>query len=570
MGLFNFFSKRDGIVNQNIKQMNPKENFGIPLKYVEKDRIGLQNKVLTLEKNLSVMVLGQPGSGKTSTITFLAKQMQADKDDPVVIFDYKGDYAEKGIYDSSNAIVLSLNNSTYLWNIFNEADHMRDYRTIADALFQENENKNSNEFFTKGAQDLFAACLYHIDNSPNFPNPSNKSLIEFIYPRGQNTNTAERIRKSLLRSNESKVRAAASELDPNSKETMTNMYQTLRKRVGRVFDGDFAKRGDFSIRDYMEDPQGRSLVLDMSGPEQDVMAPIFRIFLDWSIKLALNDKSRYTYFILDEFDEVGELQQIQRLLSTGRAQLTEAVIGVQSRSQLRSVYGDNGAQTILGNCPQKILMRTADDKEYVREQIGKEKYEIEQMGYSTQAAGLTGSTILQMLALSRDSSQAQENEKYPIEEQEIGSFDRGEGIFLTEKGWVWGRFPLWEELSQDAQDHLTGANNSTQSNSSPSLSQGPVQLIIGSETVDVTFDEFVGKEIREAYERDGGNTGDAKYVHREHIRFSKSGSDVLLTAIGQNDTELNGQLLKQGNTIEIKDGDRLQLGGEVSMQIKID
>ncbi len=551
-----------------VTAIDTSEHFAIPLKRIEEDRMGLRNGVMTLEKDLSVMVLGQPGSGKTSTITFLAKQMQATTQDPVVIFDYKGDYAEKGIYDPDDAIILAFDGSTNYWNVFEEATHRRDYRTIAQALFQEDSGSGdaSNEFFTRGAQDLFWACLRHVEEDPSVPNPSNEDLIEFIYPQSSyNGPPFKRIYETLERSADPDVRAAASELNPGNMETTTNMYQTLRKRVREVFDGDFARDGEFSIREYMEDPRGRTLVLDMSGPEQDVMAPIFRVFLDWSMRLALNDTSQYSYFILDEFDEVGELQQIQRMLSTGRAQKTEAVIGVQSRSQLRSVYGEDDAETILSNCPQKILMRTADDKEYVREQIGKEKYEIEQMGYGAQSASLTGSWIFQMLALARDSPQVQENEKYPIEEQEIGSFDRGEGVFLTEKGWVRGRFPLWEELNEEARAHLAGS----QPNPSRESRSSPIRLTVGSERINVDFDEPVGQRIREAYERDGGDPSDAAYVHREHVKFSRSGTSVRMTVLGRNDTELEGRTLERGETVEVTDGDRLRLADRIEVRIDV-
>ncbi len=566
MGFRDLLTGKNSPSISNIKNHDPSEKFVIPLKKVEEDRIGLQKNILSLKKNLSTMVLGQPGSGKTSSITFLAKQMQAGTDEPVVIFDYKGDYGEKGIYDPNNAIILSLRNSTEYWNIFREATHKRDYRTIANALFQEEKNNNgdnSNKFFTQGAQDLFWASLQYIDNSPEFPNPTNKSIKKFIYPQSKfNGPALKRLHIKLGQSNDDDVRAAAEELSPENKRTATSMYQTLRKRVGSVFDGDFAKDGDFSIREYMENPQGQTLVLDMSGPEQDIMAPMFRIFLDWSIKLGLNDKSRYSYFILDEFDEVGELQQIQRLLSTGRAQLTEAVIGVQSRAQLESVYDKNGAQTILENCPQKILMRTDDDKEYVREQIGKEKYEIEQMGYGAQSAGLSGSRLIQLLALAKDDSQTQENERYPIEEQEIGSFDRGEGIFLTENGWIWGRFPLWKELDDGDKRYLSG-DQTTQSTDKTS-----VHLVIGSEKFAVPFGKPIGQEIRAAYKRQGGDPQDADYVHREHIKFTKSGLTVRMHVLGKNDTELNGTLYQQGDVVKISDGSELRLSDRIEVKIE--
>lgn len=588
MGLMNLLSETGGTINNGLDHIDPEEHFAIPLKRVEEDRVGLHRDLLKLKKNLSLMVLGQPGSGKTSTITFLAKQMQADHDEPVVIFDYKGDYGEKGIYDPDTAIILALDGSTEIWNVFEEGNGIRDYQTIAEALFQEENDQSENKFFTEGSQDLFMACLYYIDNSPSYPNPTNEDLLEFIYPQGPQDVPVDRIRNELLQSNSRQVKAAASELDPNSPETATNMYQTLRKRVARVFDGDFAKQGEFSIREYMENPQGRTLVLDMSGPEQDVMAPMFRIFLDWSIKLGLNDRDRYTYYILDEFDEVGELQQIQRLLSTGRAQLTEAVIGVQSRAQLQGVYGESGAETILQNCPQKLLMRMPDDKEYVREQVGKEKYEIEQTGYAAQTGSL-GGPLLGIISMLQDQKQIQENERYPIEEQDITRFDRGEGIFITQDGWVWGRFPLWEELSEETRAHLTGETVSEQPSSDqnqgrdPNRSKGildfvrdrfvdqsPITLIIGSETISVPVGKPIGEEIRDAYIETGGDETDAGYVHREHFRFDFENGCYAVVSLGKNETKVGDTVVRSNERVQVEDGDRLKLADRISVIVRIE
>ena len=87
--------------------------------------------------------------------------------------------------------------------------------------------------------------------------------------------------------------------------------------------------------------------------------------------------------------------------------------------------------------------------------------------------------------------EAEEDERCQIEEQEIDSFDRGEGVFLTEESWVWGRFPLSEELSEQAQAHLSGEITQTESQrdrrgvllGAPGFSGR--SLAIGSETTPV-------------------------------------------------------------------------------------
>ena len=64
MGLRRLLSGGSLLGSHAVHHVDTEENFAIPLKRVETDQIGLHGDILTLEKNLSVMVLGQLGSEK--------------------------------------------------------------------------------------------------------------------------------------------------------------------------------------------------------------------------------------------------------------------------------------------------------------------------------------------------------------------------------------------------------------------------------------------------------------------------------------------------------------------------
>src|SRR6056297_664671 len=48
-----------------------------------------------LQKDRSLLVLGETGAGKTETMQLITHQMQASRDEPFVVFDYKGEYREQ-------------------------------------------------------------------------------------------------------------------------------------------------------------------------------------------------------------------------------------------------------------------------------------------------------------------------------------------------------------------------------------------------------------------------------------------------------------------------------------------
>ena len=555
MGFRRFLSGEDRTVPADVDD----DRFVIPFRRVETDEIGLRDDVLSFDRNTSVAVLGQTRSGKTSTITFLAKQMQAARDDPVVVFDYKGDYAEKGIYDPDDAVVLNRTDSTHHWNVFREARDLEDYRAIATALFAD-EIGREDDFFARAARDVLDGCLRHLDADRSYPAPSNETLLEFLYPAPDADRPPyARIYDELVGSPDRDTRALASDLDPNSPETAANVYQTLRQRVSEAFGREFGRAdGDFSIREYVADPRGRTLVLDVSGRGTDVAKPAFRVFLDWSIALAMEDDSSRAHFVLDEFEKVGRLTKAADLITAGASGGTQAVVGVQSRAQIEAAYGDE-ATAILGNCPQKVLMRTDDDRDYVREQIGRSREADETASYDQRRAEKSG---LPLAGLFGDGPRTTVEEHYPIGEQEIASFDRGEAVVTTEDGWVHGRFPLWSDLAESTRRRLAGDDAGT-------TDAPTVRLVVDGEAVSVPTGEPVGTAIRRVHERAGGDPETARYVHREHVRFDRTADGVALTAVGANDTAVNGRLVPRGERVPVTDGDRLCLADRVEAEIRI-
>ena len=60
-------------------------------------------------------------------------------------------------------------------------------------------------------------------------------------------------------------------------------------------------------------------------------------------------------FILDEFANIGQIPQFDKLIATIRSRGISASIILQSKAQLKSLYKDN-ADTIEGNCDSKVFL----------------------------------------------------------------------------------------------------------------------------------------------------------------------------------------------------------------------
>ena len=69
------------------------------------------------------------------------------------------------------------------------------------------------------------------------------------------------------------------------------------------------------------------------------------------------DEKRRMWFIVDEIDALGRINGLRDALARLRKFGGRVVLGFQSISQLRLVYGDAEANTIIENCGNKLILR---------------------------------------------------------------------------------------------------------------------------------------------------------------------------------------------------------------------
>ncbi|KAB7513973.1 type IV secretion system DNA-binding domain-containing protein [Halosegnis rubeus] len=248
----------------------------------------------------------------------------------------------------------------------------------------------------------------------------------------------------LLDSDEHKdLRGAISAINPDASKQSVGVYSTLQPIVREVLTGDFATAdGEFSIREYIENPNNRLLLLDYPIEEGDRMGPIYKFFIDRASQLMIADPDRGGYFVLDEFARVPQLEVLDTLVATGRAQQTQAILGVQSLSQLARKYGDATVDSILSGLTQEMHLRSGDQRtvEYVRDRLGTS----DQVRYSFRdETTVNGKPVTKTVS------------KEPIAGK-LQRLDHGEAIIYATRGWVHAKLPMWRELSEATREELAG------------------------------------------------------------------------------------------------------------------
>ena len=99
------------------------------------------------------------------------------------------------------------------------------------------------------------------------------------------------------------------------------------------------------------------------------------MWIDIAARQVLNgreDKDRRVWLILDELHNQGRLDVLSRATARGRKYGLAHVLGIHSVSQLRELYGHDGAQSVLATTGNQLILRAADadTAEYCSQQIG--------------------------------------------------------------------------------------------------------------------------------------------------------------------------------------------------------
>jgi hypothetical protein len=421
----------------------------VPMRSVEADRRAETHCPPELEQDKSLMIVGQTGSGKTNTFKLLLEQQTFDDDTPVVVFDYKDDYSE--YFEGGEHDVVRVNpiedKTNVTWNVFEEIEVEDDIKEIAHGITEGLDIDVDVDFWDDAGSLLLEAImksLFRKSMSETGCAPTNADLVKYLQ-----SNEPEGIYKDLKKHTD--LHMPAGSIDPEAKRLGLSVIATMSVDVQQMFFGSFAEAGSFSIRDYVENPDGKILILDLPRKRQASAKPVYQFMVDWAATHALADDQQ-SIFLLDEFASVPRLGMIDDLVNRGRSYNTQVMLGVQSLTQIEDTYGESKANSIMSGCTQQILMGTNDPEsaEYVKEKIGPDIEEQTVAGYNDD-----GDVV---------GSQTQQVEAYPVTRADVDSFSIGEAVIKEPTGdWVHGEIREFESVRdtiQSAHEHAADGGSS--------------------------------------------------------------------------------------------------------------
>ena len=164
--------------------------------------------------------------------------------------------------------------------------------------------------------------------------------------------------------------------------------------------------GEFSLRDWLDDPKGGNLFLTWNEAQATALKPLISAWVDvlcTSILSLPASDDRKVWLFLDELASLEKLPSLEAALTKGRKAGLRVVAGLQSTSQLDKIYGHDEAQT-LRSCFRTLAalggaMTDAKTSEDLSKSLG--EHEVERYAYS-RSSGEKGASTNKSLRTDRE------------------------------------------------------------------------------------------------------------------------------------------------------------------------
>lgn len=320
-------------------------------------------------ENLHLMIGGATGSGKSVLLRKMAASVQKRRERMFVI-DPNGDLMSR-FYQPGDIVLNPYDLRSVGWVFFNEVRADYDWKRLAHSLVPMSQDKSAEEWNDFGRLLLReTAKKMHRQGDTDIMALFRLCTIE-----------APDILKDFLED------TLAESLFTGSNEASKALSSARFVLSNKLSEHTSMKPGDFSIRSWLEDPQGGSLFINWREDMASAMKPLVSAWADVFITSVLSmteDRHRRWWMFIDELASLDALPSLEAGLTKGRKNGLRIVAGLQSTSQLEHVYGRTMATTIRASFRNLAVLggsktdpQTADD---MSKSLG--EHEVRRLEYS--------------------------------------------------------------------------------------------------------------------------------------------------------------------------------------------
>lgn len=317
-----------------------------------------------------IQVIGTTGSGKTVAIRDLLTTIR-ERGERAIVYDKGGTYLSRFYREGQDIILNPLDTRGRGWNVWAECEDKADLEALAEAIMPMPINNTMDPFWINAARMIFVSTANELKNNPK---RSNLMLLQYLL-----TADLGRIHH-LLRQTESES-LVSEKVQKTALNVKTVMATYLKSLLYLKDDGDV-----FSIRDWiLNDKSNSCLFVSSDGRKHPTIRPLISAWINTATKELLSlpsDDNRRVWFILDELATMHALPFLSTAKSESRKFGGCFLLGHHGASQLRTIYGKDGAASLSNLSSTRLYLRLPEeeDADHASRNIG--SYEIEEVNES--------------------------------------------------------------------------------------------------------------------------------------------------------------------------------------------
>lgn len=344
-----------------------------------------QDNYLPVDKrgNVNVLVVGGSGSGKSASYSIPnAYQMLGSyvfTDPKGELYDKTAGYLKKHGYEIKVLnLVNPVNSDGYnpLMHISSEIDVDVIANTIVKG--QTVEGSKADPYWDDMAEMLLKALIYYLMAVRPEEEQNLASCSELV--RAANSNGGSNLLTELINQlpYDHPARMYYKSIEIAPEKTYGSILSSLQSKLGKFDSKEIAEVTSTDTIDFEEIGSRKTAVYVISSDTHKAYDFLLTIFFSQMIQQLYDfaDKNGGklqvpTFFILDEFANIGQIPDFDKKISTSRSRGISFSVILQNLDQLEAVY-EKSYETIMGNCDTHVFLGSNSYKtvEYFSKALG--------------------------------------------------------------------------------------------------------------------------------------------------------------------------------------------------------
>ena len=344
-----------------------------------------QDHYLPVDKrgNVNVLVVGGSGSGKSASYSIPnAYQMLGSyvfTDPKGELYDKTAGYLKQNGYDIKVLNLVNPANSDGYNPLMHIASEL-DVDVIANTIVkgQKVEGSNSDPYWDDMAEMLLKALIYYLIATRPEEEQNLASCSELVRAANANggSNLLTELMNQLPYDHPARMNYKSIEIAPE--KTYGSILSSLQSKLGKFDSKEIAEVTSTDTINFEDIGSKKTAVYVISSDTHTAYDFLLTIFFSQMIQQLYNFADENggrlkvpTFFICDEFANIGKIPDFDKKISTSRSRGISFSVILQNLDQLEAVY-EKSYETIMGNCDTHVFLGSNSFKtvEYFSKALG--------------------------------------------------------------------------------------------------------------------------------------------------------------------------------------------------------